>query len=117
MKSDDALLADMLRAAFWIRRFLSGFDRAAFEADERTREAVVRKLEIIGEAANRVSPDTQAAIPRLPWREIIGMRHRLIHGYDFVDWNTVWETAQGGVPALLSVLEERLGLHESDLLK
>lgn len=70
------------------------------------RQAVVtRQLEIIGEAARRISPETQASIPNIPWSKVIGMRNRLIHEYDDLDIEIIWDTIQLALPELISVLE------------
>jgi len=69
---------------------------------------VFSQIVIIGEAASRLSAEFLAAQPHIPWRQIIGMRHRLIHGYDQVDWERVWAVVQNDVPSLLSNLEPLL---------
>ncbi len=70
--------------------------------------ALVRLVEIIGEAASRVSQAGQAKTPEIPWREIIGMRNRLIHGYDSVDLNVLWDTVELDRPPLIIRLEKIL---------
>jgi uncharacterized protein with HEPN domain len=67
--------------------------------------AVTRQFEIIGEAARRISPETQASLPEIPWPKIIGMRNRLIHEYDAVDIETIWDTIHMALPDLISVLK------------
>jgi uncharacterized protein with HEPN domain len=67
--------------------------------------AVTRQLEIIGEAARRISPETQATIPDIPWSKMIGMRNRLIHQYDDLDLETIWDTIQISLPELIVMLE------------
>ncbi len=74
-------MLDMLLAASDARAFVGGLDEAAFRASRLHQTAVIRSLEIIGEAAGKVSPATQAARPEIPWRWITRIRHRLIHGY------------------------------------
>lgn len=68
-----------------------------------------RLVEIVGEAATRVSAETRARLPELPWRPAIGMRNRLIHGYDIVDVDTVWGTVVLDLPPLVAQLEVILG--------
>ena len=80
-------------------------DEAAFKASRLHQNAVIRSLEIIGEAAGKVSPATQAARPEIPWREITGMRHRLIHGYAEVRLDLVWMVAQERLGPLIAALE------------
>ena len=70
--------------------------------------ALVRLVEIIGEAASRVSQAGQAKYPEIPWREVIGMRNRLIHGYDSVDLNVLWDTVELDLPPLITQLENIL---------
>jgi uncharacterized protein with HEPN domain len=78
---DASLLLDMLPAARDARAFLSGLDEAAFTASRQHQNAVIPSLEAIGEAAGKISHATQATHPDIPWSQIVGMRHRLIHGY------------------------------------
>jgi uncharacterized protein with HEPN domain len=102
---DSALLLDMLLAAEDARTFVKGLDEAAFLASRLHQNAAIRSLEIIGEAAGRVSAATQAAHPEIPWREITGMRHRLVHGYGDVRLDLVWMVLCDRLPALLAILE------------
>ncbi len=102
---DAALLLDMLLAARNAQNFVHGLDFDAFSASQLHQSATIRAIEIIGEAANRISPDTQARISAIPWREVIGMRHKLIHGYSDIQLDLVWTTVTKDIPALLEVLE------------
>lgn len=70
--------------------------------------ALIRLIEIIGEAAGRVGDAGQADHPEIPWREVIGMRNRLIHGYDSVDLNVLWDTVELDLPPLIEQLESIL---------
>lgn len=72
------------------------------------RNAVIRRLEIIGEAARRISDETKSAYQNLPWYEMVGMRNVMIHDYDDVDMVIVWETIQNDLPPLISALESIL---------
>ncbi len=94
---DAALLLDMLLAARDAAGFVAGLEETAFLASRLHQNAVIRSLEIIGEAAGRVSAATQDAHPEIPWREIIGMRHRLIHGYGDVRLDLVWTVLRGHI--------------------
>ena len=67
--------------------------------------ALVRLIEIVGEAASRVSKETQAQRHQIAWAQIIGMRNRLIHGYDFVDTDILWQTVKEDLPELIKLLE------------
>lgn len=81
---DLALLLDMLLAAREARSFIEGLDEAAFLASRLHQNAAIRSLKVIGEAAMRISGPTRSAHPEIPWRQVMGMRHRLIHGYAVV---------------------------------
>ena len=105
MLKDNAYLADILRAAKAIERFLEGVPQAAFLSNEEKYEAVSRKFEIIGEAARHLSPEARAQFPDIPWKLISAMRNILIHDYGEVDLVIVWDTTQRDIPKLISVLE------------
>lgn len=68
----------------------------------------LRHLEVIGEASSRLSNDMRSRAPEVPWREIIGMRNILIHGYFDIDWDAVWVAANRDVPALLPRIKQML---------
>lgn len=89
MSRDKAYLIDILNAAQAIRRFVEGVSFEAFSANEEKYEAVNRKFEIIGEAARRLSPETQRQFPDIPWQLVTAMRNILIHDYDDVDLGIV----------------------------
>jgi uncharacterized protein with HEPN domain len=80
----------------------------SFKADELLPLAVVRLLEIIGEAAAQASDDLRDRYPDLPWRPMIGMRNRLIHGYHDVNLDIVWDTVKKDLPPLVSALSDLL---------
>lgn len=111
MSRDNAYLRDILDSARAIRRYLGGVTRAQFEANPEKQDAVIRRFEIMGEAARRLSPGALKALPDLPWRQITGMRNILIHDYDEVDEITLWDTAQEDLPALILRLEAYLDQH------
>jgi uncharacterized protein with HEPN domain len=86
-------------------RFVQGRDRADLDTDEMLAFALIRALEIIGEAADKVSETTHASHPSIPWSNIIGMRHKLIHGYFDVDLDIVWKAATEKLPELVAYLD------------
>jgi len=90
---DRLYLQHIVDAIGRIERF-SADGRAAFMADEKTQSAVVRQLEIIGEAAKRLSDDLKSEAPDLPWREMAATRNRLIHGYFTVKLEIVWNVIE-----------------------
>ena len=108
MSKDNAYLEDILESAKAIRRFTDGVSREAFKQNEEKYEAVNRKFEIIGEAARRLSPEARNLFPEIPWKLVTAMRNILIHDYDDVDLDVVWDTIQRDVPTLIAHLEKHL---------
>jgi len=102
-------LVDALEACRAIQQFTTGSNFAAYAADSMRRAAVERKFEILGEALNRAEESAPELAERLPEiRRIIGMRNRIIHGYDAVDDELVWDTVQRKIPPLLEQLTKVL---------
>ncbi|MBC7346671.1 MAG: DUF86 domain-containing protein [Clostridia bacterium] len=99
-KGDRLRLAHILESALLISRWLEGVEKGRFLEDELLQEAVIRRLEVIGEAAKNVSPELKERHPEVPWREMSGMRDVLVHEYFGVDLEQVWETASQDVPEL-----------------
>lgn len=96
-------LGHMLEAIHRIEAYLQGLDRAGFDSDTRTQDAVIRNLEVVGEAARNVQqhdPAFVAAHPEVPWALAYRMRNALSHGYSDVDLGTVWNTARTNLPEL-----------------
>ena len=87
----------------------SGKTKKDLDADRVLNLALVRLLEVIGEAANRVPPEERARYPQIPWPQIIGLRNRLIHGYDQVDLDIVWEIVKHHLAALVRQLDGIVG--------
>ena len=105
MLRDDAALLDIANALRSTIAFTQGFTWASFIADEKTQAAVVQRLGVVGEAANRLTPEFRAANSDVPWQQLVGMRNRLIHSYDQIDLATVWNVSQNEVPSLLARLQ------------
>lgn len=82
--------------------------RKNLDEDRMFSLAMTRLLEIIGEAAGRVAPATRGRIPDVPWEDVVGMRNRIIHGYDVVDLNIVWDVVQLDLPPLATAIEAYL---------
>lgn len=91
-----------------VQRFITGKQRQDLDTNEQLAFATVRGLELVGEAAGRVSPEGIAFVSELPWQAIIGMRNRLIHAYFEVDLDQVWATAVDALPPLIEALERVL---------
>lgn len=107
-------LRDMLDHAEEILAYAKGKTRFDIENDRLLGLAVTRLFEVIGEAANRIPKDERLAYPGIPWNEIINLRNRLIHGYDSVDFDIMWEIIQSDLPVLASGLKEILIRNEGD---
>ncbi len=99
-------LRQMLEYAQEAVDLCQGKERSDLDKERLLELALVRLLEIIGEAANRVPATEQAAHPEIPWAQIVGLRNRLIHGYDAVDLDIVWQIIQQDLPPLIVSLQE-----------
>ncbi len=93
-------LYDMLENAKEARRFIEGMSFEQFENDRRTIYAVLQALQIMGEAAKKISDTVRSEHPSVPWREMAGMRDKLIHGYFDVNLSVVWRTVNEVLPAI-----------------
>ena len=108
MQPELAPLTDIVTAASRIVRFVAGVDFAAFMENDEKQSAVFGQIIIIGEAANRLPQNFLDAHAEVPWRKMIGMRNRVVHGYDEVDWDIVWQVAGDEVPELIHRLRPLL---------
>lgn len=108
MLRDRAYLKDILDAARLARHYIKGKSWEDFQDDTQCQDAVVRRVEIIGEAARRLSPESLNTFPDLPWSDIVGMRNFVIHHYDAVDLGIVWDTVQEDFPRLITELENNM---------
>lgn len=110
MQGDDRLyLRHMCDHARKASELIAGKRRSEFEADEVLRLALSYLVQIIGEAANHVSQSTRQAHSEIPWQDIVGMRHRLVHGYFEVDEDIVWQTVTTELGPLVATLDRILG--------
>lgn len=112
MKDYSLYLKDILNAIESIEEFTAGMDYDAFVADDKTMSAVIRKLEIIGEAVKQLPEEILLQHPEIPWKRIAGMRDKLIHFYFGVDSHLVWQTIRNRLPALKAVVVSRLQVRE-----
>jgi uncharacterized protein with HEPN domain len=102
---DDVLLRDMLDYARKATAAVHGRDRTDLDEDEVLAAALERFIEVIGEAAGKVSQATRDNLPAVSWREMTGMRNRLVHGYASVDHDIVWDVVALDLPELIRTLE------------
>ena len=103
----------MIDAASEALSFCEGIDEAAFKGDSRTHRAVIQCIEVIGEAANGLSEAARQRLSKVPWHQIVGMRHRLIHVYFDINLSLVWEVVRKDLRPLLEALHTFPGI-ESD---
>lgn len=108
LKDDTIRLRHMLDSARDALSFIAGKSRVDLDTNRMLALSLVKSIEIIGEAASRVSLDCQAQCGGIPWPEIIGMRNRLIHAYFNVDLDIVWHTVTEELPPLVAELEKAL---------
>jgi len=106
-RRDDSLrLRDMLQAAREAVSFLGGRTEADLSTDRQLTLALLKCVEIIGEAAARVGEETQQKCSSLPWKDMIGMRNRLVHMYFDIDLSLLWTTVEDDLPVLIRALEQ-----------
>ena len=109
MHRDDRIrIQHMLDAAREALAFAAGKTRDDLDTDRVLTLALIKSIEIIGEAAARISTETKTATPALPWRDIVGMRNRLVHVYFDVNLDIVWSTVEEELPELIAELEAAL---------
>ena len=106
MKSDKLYIGHILDAISGIEEYTANISFEEFLKDRKTQDAVLRKLEVIGEASKRLSDDLTKSAAEIPWKDIVGMRNKLIHDYFGVDLEEVWKTAKEDIIALKSALEK-----------
>lgn len=105
-KRDDLYVLQIQQRMERINQFLKGVSQSKFLKSELHKAAVIRELEIIGEAARLISPETKIQFPNIPWNQMVGMRNRLIHEYFSIDDTIVWEVAKKELPKLENEFEE-----------
>uniref|UniRef100_B8HT74 DUF86 domain-containing protein n=1 Tax=Cyanothece sp. (strain PCC 7425 / ATCC 29141) TaxID=395961 RepID=B8HT74_CYAP4 len=106
MQRDLQYLLDMLESAKLAVRYVAEKSKTDFCSDVQLQDAVIRRLAIIGEASRRVSEATRQNLPTIPWIEISGMRNRLIHEYDDLDLEIVWDTVQHSLVSMIEEIEK-----------
>lgn len=107
MKRDyNFYIKDILQSILQIESFVEGLQYEEFQKDDKTASAVIRKLEIIGEAAKQVPTRIRQKHPELPWTEMARMRDKLIHGYFGVDHEIVWKVVKERLPEVKANLQK-----------
>ena len=104
-RDDPTRLRHMLDHASEAVEMTRDRSRADLDADRMLNLALVRLLEVVGEAATRVSLETRELHPQIPWPQVVGLRNRLVHGYDAVDFDILWEIIRQDLPPLIRKLE------------
>jgi len=110
MRKDDLIrLRHMPDAAREAVEFARNSCRKDLDGDRKLTLALVKDVEIIGEAAYQISEDTRRTLPEIPWEDIVGMRHRLVHAYFDINLDILWKTVQEDLPPLVRIRSEKLG--------
>lgn len=108
MRRDDERLDDIIESATLIARYVERTTFAELLGHDMLQDAIIRRLTIIGEAANGVSMEIRATYPTVPWSQMASFRHFVVHEYFRMDWKIVWETATTHVPKLVLQIEQVL---------
>ena len=99
-RAPEILLQDIRQAIGRIERYCASMELASFLADDKTADAVVRNIAIIGEAVTRLPGSFKVKHPGVPWTQIAGLRNRIVHDYAGVDLEIIWEVVQRSLPEL-----------------
>lgn len=105
---DIVRLQHMLENAREAVAMIKGKERSDLDRERMLELSLIRLIAVVGEAATRVTDEGQAKYPSIPWRQVVGMRNRLIHGYDQVDLHILWDTIEEDLPPLITELEKIL---------
>ena len=110
IKDPKVFLSDMLQAICKIETYVQGLAWHDFKLDEKTQDAVIRQLMILGEAANKVDKALQQEWQEIPWSQLIGLRNKLVHDYAGLSPLRIWNSLQQDLPPLQRVLQQLLQL-------
>lgn len=108
MRNHRLYLKDIFEAIVAVQSFIEGMDFNVFVEDDKTTSAVVRKLQIIGEAAKNVPETIRQNYPQVPWQQMARMRDRIIHAYFTVDYVIIWDTLKINIPSLQPIIQQIL---------
>jgi uncharacterized protein with HEPN domain len=112
MERDLQSLLDMLQSAQIVMNYIAGRSRDELTTDLQFQDATIHRLLIIGEASKRISETTRQTLTTIPWVAINGMRNRLVHEYDEIDLDIVWDTVVNSLPTLIVELEQTVPPNE-----
>jgi uncharacterized protein with HEPN domain len=104
IKDDLAYIDHIIDCIRKIKKFSSGLEFNDFKTNELVQDAIIRNIEIIGEASKKISSDTKQAYSNIPWKEIAGMRDKLIHDYLGIDIKVIWKTINEDIPILENLI-------------
>lgn len=107
-KKYEPYLKDISNSIISIENFVKGVNYEQFKKDDKTSSAVIRKLEIVGEATKYIPDDIRRMYSQIPWKEMAGMRDKLIHAYSEVDFKLVWMTVKQRIPELKPIIKKML---------
>ncbi len=114
-RKDKELLCDIKEATLRINTYIEKMDYEKFLKDTKTQDAVVRNIEIIGEAVKNISEVSRKKYPQIPWKELAKVRDRLIHQYFGVNYDIVWSIVKGELPKVKSEKEKILNRKANDI--
>jgi uncharacterized protein with HEPN domain len=104
MKHEDVYIKHILEASTELADFVKGMDKNGFMSNKMARAAAVRQIQIIGEASKKLSDAEKSKYPEVQWKDMAGMRDKVVHDYFGVDYEAVWHTATIDIPSLVKIL-------------
>lgn len=108
MKDDRLYFEHMLEAIQLVEQYSANLTWEQFVKDTKAQDAIIRRLEIIGEASNRVPQTIKDKLPNAPWKKMLGMRNIIVHDYMYVDLQEVWDVVQNDLSSLKKMLQDAL---------